>query len=287
MNLLDIIKKAGKEERAIGHFNVGSFDMFPAIARAASGAPVVIGVSEGERAHLGLGHAKDMARSFGFFLNADHTRTVEGAREAARAGCDMIVFDAADKPFPENVRLTREAVIAAKRARRGVVMEGELGYIGGSSSVFDAFPQGVVIREEDMPTPDMAARFVKETGVDLLAPAVGNVHGMIRPSAGGGSSSGGNPALSIRRIKELRAAIRVPLVLHGGSGIPDEGLRAAVQAGISMVHVSTELRLVWRTALQRALAAHSAEISPAKFMPEVLSALEELVARKMKLFGYD
>jgi len=166
-------------------------------------------------------------------------------------------------------------------------MEGELGYIGGSSSVFDAFPQGVVIREEDMPTPDMAARFVKETGVDLLAPAVGNVHGMIRPSAGGGSSSGGNPALSIRRIKELRAAIRVPLVLHGGSGIPDEGLRAAVQAGISMVHVSTELRLVWRTALQRALAAHSAEISPAKFMPEVLSALEELVARKMKLFGYD
>src|SRR3972149_3091368 len=112
MNLLDIIKKARKEKRAIGHFNVGSFDMLKAVSHVAEklDAPIVIGVSEGERAYLGVHHTADMIRSYNkehgqqLFLNADHTRTVEGAREAARAGCDMIVFDAADKPFPENVR---------------------------------------------------------------------------------------------------------------------------------------------------------------------------------------
>ncbi len=280
MGLLDRIRLAERAHQAVGHFNVANFEMLKAVAAVAArrGAPVVIGTSEGEREYLGLPQAVALVRSYGLYLNADHTRELAGVRAAAEAGYDMVIFDAAGNPLEENIRLTREATAVARRIKPDIIVEGELGYIGTSSAVLDAVPEGAIIREEDMPTPDDARRFVEETGVDALAPAVGNIHGIMRNAQ--------NPALSIERIRAIREAVSVPLVLHGGSGISDEDMRAAVAAGISVVHVSSELRLAWRNALERALGENKDELAPYRIMGSVVEAMEALVAEKLTLFGW-
>lgn len=178
----------------------------------------------------------------------------------------------------ENITQTKEAVAAVKSANSEVIVEGELGYIGPSSAVWEKIPEGAAIKPEDMTTPEDAARFVKETGVDLLAPAVGNLHGMF--------ASAPNPRLDIPRIKALREAAGVPLVLHGGSGIVDEDFTAAIGAGISVIHISTELRAAWRKSLEEELAEHPGEVAPYKVMPDVLKAIEAVVERHLRIFNH-
>ncbi len=280
MGLLDTIRRAEREHKAVGHFNIANSDMLKAIAAAAArcGAPSIIGTSEGEREHIGLPQAVALVKTYSLFLNADHTRSVENVRAAAEAGYDMIIFDAAGKPLEENIRLTKEAVAVAKQIKPDVVMEGELGYIGTSSELVDAIPEGAIVDERYMPTPEDARRFVEETGVDALAPAVGNIHGIIKGI--------GNPKLAIGRIETLHAAVPVPLVLHGGSGIADDDVRAAVAAGMSVVHISSDLRLAWRSGLEAAFRENKEELAPYKLMRGVLAALEELIEKKLGLFGW-
>lgn len=298
-NLRETIKDAEAKGIAIGHFNIANLEQLKAIAHAGMklNVPVIIGVSEGEREYLGVHHVRDLVKSyndehapssakatagkkgFGFrlFLNADHTKSLEKVKEAAEAGFDAVLFDGGKLPMEENIAQTKEAVMAVKSANSEVIVEGELGYIGSSSAVWEKIPEGAAITPEDMTTPEDAARFVKETGVDLLAPAVGNLHGMF--------ASAPNPRLDIPRIKVLREAAGVPLVLHGGSGIVDEDFTAAIDAGISIVHISTELRAAWRKSLEEELAEHPGEVAPYKVMPDVLKAMEEVAEHHLRIFN--
>jgi len=288
-SLIQIIKEAEEKKIAIGHFNIGNLEQLKAIAHVGGrlNVPVIIGVSEGERAYLGVKHVVDFVKSYneqhavegGFqlFLNADHTHSLEKIKEAVEAGFDAVLFDGGKFSLDENIQKTKETVGVAKSINPNVIVEGELGYIGSSSEILSDVPSGAAIRPEDLTKPEDAARFVKETGVDLLAPAVGNIHGMFKDMP--------NPHIDIERIRNIRIMCGVPLVLHGGSGIVDEDFIAAINAGISIVHISTELRYIWRKELEEALRENPLEIAPYKVMPEVVKAIEEVVEKRVKLFS--
>jgi fructose-bisphosphate aldolase class II len=286
--LTDVIREAEEKKVAIGHFNIGNLEQLKAVARAARrlDVPVIIGVSEGERAYFGVHHVKDLIASYNaehaqgnsrLFLNADHTHSLDLIKEATRAGFDEVLFDAGVLPLEKNIALTREAVKAAKALVPGVLVEGELGNIGSGSEIRTELPKGAAVRPEDFTKPEDAARFVKETGVDLLAPAVGNIHGMFAGRA--------NPRLDIERIRAIREAAGVPLVLHGGSGIRDEDFTAAIAAGISIIHISTELRVAWRKGLEDSLDEHTGEVAPYKVLPEVIEVIERVVEQRLRLFS--
>lgn len=268
---------------AIPHFNVTDLAQLHAIARVARDlqAPVLVGTSEGERAYVGVKRAVALVRSYRdegvpLFINADHTHSVALIEEAARAGYDEVLFDGGKLPYEENVMRTKAAVAAARAANPDVLVEGELGYIGSGSSVMDALPEGAALTAEAMTSAEQAAAFVRATGIDLLAPAVGNVHGMLR--------SGPNPHLDIPRIRAIAEATGVPLVLHGGSGTPDEDLVAAVREGIDVGHISTELRVAWRKGVEAGLTAHPDEVNPGKVMQEAEDAVYAAARARARLF---
>lgn len=288
-HLLKVIKMAEKKRIALGHFNIANLEMLKAISHAAEklNLPVIIGTSEGERDYIGIHHSVDLIASYNkehakkngyhLFLNADHTYSLDKVKAAAEVGYDMIVFDGSKLPLEENIKQTKEAVRIVKSVNKNIIVEGELGYIGQSSKILEKLPEGAKIKLEDLPTAKEAKNFVEETGIDLLAPAVGNIHGMMKGAK--------NPNLQIERIKEIRKAAGVPLVLHGGSGIRDDDFRAAIKAGISVVHISTEMRVAWREALQKSLEENPDELAPYRILPAAVQAVEEVVERRMKLFS--
>src|SRR3989344_2261001 len=214
VSLREIIQKAEGEKRAIGHFNISDTVALRAIFESAKelNLPILIGVSEGEREFLGTREAVALVRSlrdgYGYpiFLNADHTHSPAKIKEAVEAGFDAVLFDGSKLPIEENIRITKEVVALAKGMNPNVIVEGELGYIGSSSQILKVIPEGAAMKPEDLTQPEEAARFVKETGIDMLAPAVGNLHGMF--------ANAPNPRLDIQRIAELKRAVGIPLALH-------------------------------------------------------------------------
>ncbi len=278
--LREIISEYQAAGNAIGHFNFSDSNQLKAIALAAqsTGLPVIAGLSEGERDYFPLAHGKALvdqyrAQGIQIYLNADHTYSVEKARAAIDAGVDSVVVDGAQLPFDENVALLKASVAYARASGRDVVMEGELGYIGTSSKINDSLPEGVTL--EQLTTVEDAKKLVLETGIDCFAPAVGNVHGMLRNAA--------EPRLHPERVKEIAEAAGLPLVLHGASGNTEEDIRACVKAGVAIVHINTELRLAYRNALRESLT--SDETTPYKFLTPAVAAMQAFLMEKMRLFA--
>jgi fructose-bisphosphate aldolase, class II len=214
----------------VGHFNFSELTVLKAVGQAARelDTAVVVGVSESEREFVGLREAVALVKAMRdeglrIFLNADHTHSLEKAEEAARAGFDMIVFDASEKPIEENIILTQRAVEATKSINGAILVEGEVGYIGSGSELHDKRPENIHMTE-----PADARGFVVETRVDLLSPSVGTTHGMI-PSMVRGAE---HKRLDIPRIAAIKNAVQVPLTLHGGSGTDAEDFRKSIKAGI-------------------------------------------------------
>lgn len=284
-NLRQVIEEAGKNGTAVGHFNISNLEALWGIFNAAKNlsAPVIIGTSEGERDFIGVSQAVALVKSFReeydwpIFLNADHTYSFERVKEAVDAGYDSVIFDGAQLPLEENINLTRECVEYAKKIRPEILMEGELGYIGKSSKILDSIPDGVNLSPESLTSPADAKKFVEETRVDLFAPAVGNIHGMLK--------GGVDPKLNVGRIKEIKEAVKIPLVLHGGSGNSKEDFSGAISAGISVVHINTEIRVAFRDGLKKSLQEDPEEVAPYKFLKGGVLAVEKVVESKLKLFG--
>lgn len=283
--LREHIADAEARHVAIGHFNVSTIDAVWAIAKAAEAlkVPVIIGVSEGERDFIGVREVARVVRSIRetsgqpLFLNADHTYSYERVMEAVDAGFDAVIIDGAQLGLKENIALTAKACAYAKGKNPDILVEGELGYIGTSSKLLTELPKNAATAAGGMTTPEDAAAFVKETKIDLFAPAVGNIHGMLINIP--------NPRLDIPRIKEVRAAAGVPLVLHGGSGTTDEDFLAAIDAGISIIHINTEIRVAYTKALTLALQEHPEEIAPYKYLKAAANALQKAVESRLKLFN--
>ncbi len=281
----ECVLKAVSSKTAVGHFNISNLEGVWAVFNAARElkVPCIIGVSEGERNFVGVRQisavVKTLREQFDFpiFLNADHTYSVDKVKEALDAGFDSVIFDGTELPFEENVKATRECVVYARSLGRDVIVEAELGFIGKSSKILDGIPAGVKISEEFLTKPDEALRFVSETGIDMLAPAVGNIHGML--------SGGVDPALNIGRIKEIHDAVKIPLVLHGGSGNSAEDISSAIASGVGVVHINTELRVAYRKALALSLQENPEEIAPYKYLKGPLQAMQKAVSDKLKIFN--
>lgn len=280
-----VLQQAQEKRVAVGHFNVSDLVLLKAVFSAARelNVPVLVGASEGERDFMGVRQIAALVRSlrdefdYPIFLNADHTHTLAKAVAAAQAGFDSVVFDLSALPFDENVRQTKEAVKTLKSINPAIIVEGEIGQIGSGSEIHKEVPD---VRKS-LTTPDEAKRFVESTGIDVLAPAVGNVHGMVESMVEGKTKK----HLDIERIAEIKKATDILLTLHGGSGTDDQDLRKAIAAGINIIHINTELRVAWRRGLEDALSRNKDEVVPYKILTEPLEAVRTVVSSRLKLFN--
>ncbi|OHA85379.1 MAG: hypothetical protein A2591_01640 [Candidatus Yonathbacteria bacterium RIFOXYD1_FULL_52_36] len=283
--LREAIKEAEEKKVAIGHFNISNIEGLWGIVHAARevGAPVIIGLSEGERDFVGVRQAAALVKSIReqyqhpIYLNADHSYSFERVKEAIDAGYDAAIFDGAKLPIEENMRITKQCVEYARSVNPEIIIEAEMGYIGTSSKMLDALPEGALISGDALTSPEDAKRFVAETGVDLFSPAVGNIHGMLKNMP--------NPRLDIERIKEVRESAGVPLVLHGGSGIADEDFTNGIHNGIAIVHINTEIRVAYRDAVRDFITTHPDEIAPYKIGQTGVDAVKQVVASRLVLFN--
>ncbi len=284
--LREVLHDAQRRGVAVGHFNFSDLVALQAAVAAARElkVPVMVGVSEGERAFVGVRQAAALVKSLReetghpIFLNADHTHSLEKAEEAARAGFDEIIFDGSGMPFEENITQTAKAVAAIKSINPSIVVEGEVGYIGTSSEILSKAPEGI----GTLTTPEEATQFVNATGIDVLAPAVGNMHGLLQSMVRGEAQK----SLDIERIAALRAACGIFMTLHGGSGTKDDDFQSAIKAGMTIVHVNTELRLAWRRGLEAALRSHPDEVAPYKILPGAYNAVKDVVTARLRLFNF-
>jgi fructose-bisphosphate aldolase, class II len=283
--LREVLQAAERSHRAVGHFNFSDLVTLRAVVTSARelAVPVIVGVSEGERAFVGARQAAALVRSYreelglSVFLNADHTHSLANAEAAARSGFDEIIFDRSELPIEENARATRRAVEAIKSIEPSILVEGEIGYIGTSSEILAEVPQGMGA----LTTPDEARQFVSATGVDVLAPAVGNMHGLLHSMIQGDARK----RLDIDRIAQLKAATGIFMTLHGGSGTNDDDFRRGIRAGITIVHINTELRVAWRRGLETALAAQPAAVAPYKILPGAFEAVRDVVHARLQLIS--
>lgn len=280
--LRDVLKQLEKEGAALGHFNVADLVLLKAVVAAAADTrfPVLIGASEGEREFFGARQLAAMVKSerqefdLPIFLNADHTHSLAKAIEAAKAGFDAVTIDFSALPFEENVTRTKEAVQAIKAVNPAIFAEGEIGDIGTGSEI-KATAQG-----GRLSTPEEAQQFVEATGIDNLAPAVGNMHGMLISMVQGKVKK----HLDLERIAQIKKAADIFLTLHGGSGTDDGDFRKAIAAGINIIHINTELRVAWRESLDKSLARNPNEVVPYKVLRPVVDSVKQVVTSRLRLF---
>lgn len=283
--LRNALEKAQNNGYAVGHFNISDWIFLRAVSAAAQEVkvPVIVGASEGERAFLGLAQIAAMVRGMreeqgvSIFLNADHTHSLDSAIASPKAGFDSIVYDLSALPFEENVKQTRLAVEALKSINPEILVEGEIGDIGTGSEIHESAPD----RSKNLTTAEEAKQYVKTTGVDILAPSVGNMHGMLQAMVQGSAKK----RLDLGRIREIKRVSRCWLTLHGGSGTKDEDLRGAIAAGINIIHINTELRVAWRRGLEAAFSQKPQEIVPYKLLPIAEESIKQVVLARLQLFN--
>lgn len=280
-HIKNLVKKAQRERYGVGAFNTQNLEITLGIVRGAVAmrAPVIIQVSETTIEYAGLKPithivktiAKNLAVNVPVALHLDHGRKFQSIVECIEAGFSSIMMDASDLPFDENVALTRKAVEYAHK--RGVWAQGELGRLKGIEDVVK-----VKEREAFMTDPTEAEEFVKKTGVDTLAVSIGNIHGIVKFIKG-------VPKLDFKRLKEISKRVKIPLVLHGASGIEKEEIKKAVKLGINIINIDTEIRMAFTEALRKILKKDPKIYDPRKVLSPTIDAVKEIVSEKIKMFG--
>jgi len=283
-SLRDALTHLERKVAGLGHFNVSDLVTFKAVAAAAAdtGLPVLVGASEGEREFFGTRQLAALVKSLReqtglpLFLNADHTHSLEKAVEAAKAGFDSVSIDFSALNFDQNVANTNRAVEAIKAINPSILAEGEIGDIGTGSEIKETAEGDF----RNLTTPEEARQFVRATGIDILAPAVGNMHGMLKSMVQGKARK----HLDLERIALIKHATGVFLTLHGGSGTDDEHFRKAIAAGINIVHINTELRVAWRRSLEGSFGRDPNEVVPYKILRPAVDAVTQVVSSRLRLF---
>lgn len=276
-----IFEKARGEGFAIGAFNAANLETIKAIVAAATKlqSPVMIEASDGEVRYIGKKQLVALVRAFEqetgipILLNLDHAPTKESVLEAIDAGFDFVHFDGSELPYEENVRITKE--LSDRAHEKGLLIEGEMDAIPGSSA--DHTKEQVKgYQDERLNTdPQKAKAFVSATGIDTFASFVGNAHGLYK----------GVKRIDLDRLHAIRLTLPACyLSLHGGSGIPEEDIRAAIKLGIVKINVNSELRVAYRRAFEASLASTS-DVAIYKLMPPVIGAVQQVVEAKIQLFG--
>ncbi|MEI7026443.1 class II fructose-1,6-bisphosphate aldolase [Paenibacillus sp. y28] len=276
VSMNEFLPKAKQNKYAVGQFNMNNLEFAQAIVEAAieEKSPFIFGVSEGALKYMGIEFtvaiAEAAAKKSGLpiALHLDHGSSFEVAMKCIRAGFSSVMFDGSHYGFEENVRLTKEVVKAAHAM--GVSVEGELGTIGGVEDDIN-----VDEAEASLAKPEEAIRYYEETGVDCLAIAVGTAHGMYA----------GEPNIRFDIIEKVASAIPVPVVLHGGSGVPDEMIRKSIAAGVGKINVNTENQVACTETIRQVLAKDAKVYDPRKYLTPARTAMKDVVRAKIQLFG--
>ena len=284
-SLSQLLERSQVSGVAIGHFNVSDIVLLKAVVSSALElqVPVIVGVSEGERQFIGtrqiaaLVHSLREEFDFPIFLNADHAHSLESAIEAARCGFQAITFDRSALPFEQNISQTQQAIEILKSINPDILVEGEIGEIGTGSEIHEEGSSEL----GPLTTPEEARQFVDATGVDILAPAVGNRHGLTKSMVSGATKK----RLDLALIAQIKVAVQIPLTLHGGSGTDDDNLSKAISVGINIVHINTELRVAWRRGLEEALSKDINQLVPYKILPRAVELVRQVVSSRLQLFN--
>lgn len=279
VNLKEMLKDASCRKYAVGMFDVSDLEMIRAVAEEAEAlrSPVILGALgpdlEGERLEYWFALAKLAAErsSVPVCIHLDHANTLEQVKRAADIGFSSVMLDASASPFEENISRSKEVVDAVQKL--GITVEAELGHVGngwvGSGEGSESGP--------DMLTePEKVAEFVERTGVDALAVSIGTAHGVYIKA----------PELDIERLDKITACSDIPLVLHGGSGTPEDQMSRAIAHGISKVNIYSEMLTAWNGAMLEELKAlpHMAAW-PAVLRKKPDAAMREVIRQKIRFFG--
>jgi fructose-bisphosphate aldolase class II len=280
----ETMERARKHKFALGAFNLDNQETLRAVAQAAKNkkAPVLVEVSQGEVDALGLENVRDMVDNYKailgieIYINLDHSPTVEAAKAGIEAGFEFIHIDISqanhDATDEEIIAATREVVEAAKLT--GALVESEPHYFGGSSNVHTEKIDFQEIKKT-FSTPDGARSFVEATGIDTYAAAIGNLHGKYPVPK----------KLDLELLQRVRDAIDCNISLHGGSGTPGHYFVDAVKIGVTKVNINSDMRYAYRKTLEKALADDPTEYAVVKLMPQVISAVQEVVESKIDSFN--
>lgn len=276
MNLKEIILSLRKNQ-ALLHYNVSSFEQIKAgiLAVKETKIPLIFGVSEGERDYLGEELIKEIVdfykkkKNLPLFLNADHSKKIDSAQRAIDIGYDSVLFDGSEYSFEENIKITNELV--NYRGDKDILIEGEIGYLPGKSDI----QKEIEVKDNFLTQPEEALDFVQKTKVDLLAVSIGNFHGV----------TGSEPILDFNRGEKIYQLVKIPLVLHGGSGISSENLKKAITSGFKIIHLNTEFRLIWKEKLKERLTEET--VVPYKILPQVVEEIKNKIIYYQKIFFKD
>ncbi len=277
VNSNEMLLKAKQSGYAIAHFNINNLEWTRYILEASEGlkTPVILGVSEGAIKYIGgyltVYHIvsslmKDLNISIDVCLHLDHGSSVESCKKAIDNGFTSVMIDASQYPFLENVKITKEVVEYAHT--RGVSVEAELGHFGGSEDgmEYNTFHARV---EEVIP-------FYEMTKVDSLAPALGSVHGLYQKE----------PNLDFDTMKKIKELLPIPLVLHGGTGIPKEQIEKAIDCGINKININTELQITWAKEVRKYLDENQEVYDPRKIIGSgkdaIIKKVQALILEFMK-----
>ncbi|RUT43827.1 class II fructose-1,6-bisphosphate aldolase [Paenibacillus anaericanus] len=272
----EMLQIARKNKYAVGAFNVHTLEMLQAVVEAAveTQSPLIIQSTVGTVKHLGPDYIAEAAKvaadrtGLPIALHLDHCTDFSTIVQCIRAGYTSVMIDASMFAFEENVERTLKVMEIALAA--GVNVEAELGKVGGVED-------DIVVAEHEalLADPEDCRLFIERTGVLTLAPAIGTAHGIYK----------GEPNIDFDRIAKIAEIVDVPLVLHGGSGIPAEQVKKAVALGMSKMNVATELRIAFSNAIKDVFAANVEENDPRKYMVPAKEAVKRLAIEKMELCG--
>ena len=276
----EMLKKAQKGKYAVGAFNANNMEIIQAIVEASEEerSPVIIQASQGAIKYAGLDMIVAMVRSIAektsipIALHLDHGTDYFQNILCLRAGFTSLMYDGSALPFDENVAMTKKVVEMAHVCN--IPVEAEIGQVGK----MDTSDEPGVAREkikEFMAKPEDAEKFVQMTKVDILAPAVGTIHGCREPIA----------KLDIPRIEKIRDLTGLPLVLHGASGASDEELKKGIAAGICKVNIDTRIRMAFTNTVRKILTENPEEIDPRKALKPAMEAAKEVIKGRIKILG--
>ncbi|WMM33857.1 class II fructose-1,6-bisphosphate aldolase [Shouchella clausii] len=279
VSMKEMLNKAKAEKYAVGQFNVNNLEFTQAILQAAEEekSPVILGVSEGAARYMGgfktvVGLAKNLMEEYNVTvpvaIHLDHGSSFEKCVEAIYAGFTSVMIDGSHYPLEENIALTQKVVDVAHAL--GVSVEAELGRIGGQEDdlVVDDAEAAYAIPEE-------CKELVEATGVDCFAPALGSVHGPYK----------GEPNLGFDHMKKIDSLVGIPLVLHGGTGIPTKDIQKAIEFGHAKINVNTENQIASANAVRETLDAKPELYDPRKYLGPARDAIKATVIGKMREFG--
>ncbi len=278
------MKRARAGQYALGAFNLDNQETLIAVARAAAkmNAPLMVEVSQGEVELLGLENVRDLVDNYKqqfaieMYINLDHSPTLEAAKAGIDAGFEFIHIDISQANHNASeediINGTKEIVEYAKKT--GALVESEPHYFGGGSNKFTkAFDYNEI--KKTFSTPESAKAFVDATGIDTYAAAVGNLHGSYPVPK----------RLDLKLLQSIRDAVDCNISLHGGSGTPLHYFEDAVKIGVSKININSDMRVAYRTTLERVLKENKTEFAVIKLMDDVIDEVQQVVESKIKAFN--